>query len=76
MGYSPAQKNLGDGQEKDFKIENENVCYEFPDSGLLNIKLMFKEIESLKQSFPIILEEVNEKRLLDVKERIEKYAIQ
>ena len=52
---------------KDFKIQDNKAKYEYPCKGLLNKSLVFEIIKKYNAEIPIILEEVKENKLDEVR---------
>ena len=55
---------------KDFKVEKNNISYEYPCRGLLDKKYIFEIIKKYKPDIPIILENVTENMLQIVKQEV------
>lgn len=55
---------------KDFKVENNNISYEYPCRGMLDKKYIFEMIKKYKPDIPVILENVTENMLPIVKEEV------
>lgn len=57
---------------KDYKWDGDTLSYEYPNKGLLNTAELVKKMNSYKPDIPVILEEVKEDMLREVKQDIEK----
>ena len=58
---------------KDFIIEDNEVRYEYPSKGLLDLKSILEVIRNKKSKIPIILEEVKENKIDKVRNDITRY---
>ena len=57
---------------KDFKLVDGEVAYEFPCDGLLNKDLLWDKLKQYNPDIAVILEEVKEDHLAQVKAAVEK----
>ena len=57
---------------KDFKLVDGEVAYEFPCDGLLNKELLWDKLKQYNPDIAVILEEVKEDHLAQVKAAVEK----
>ena len=55
---------------KDFIIKDGRISYEYPCKGMLSKDIVFERLLKLKPEIPVMLEEVKEDKLHDVKESI------
>ena len=65
---------LGDRCEvlhlKDFTLRDDKVSYAYPCTGMLNTRLIFKKLKQIKPDIPVMLEEVKEDMLEEVRNNV------
>lgn len=57
---------------KDYRLDGENLTYAYPNTGLLNTAELIKKMNAIKPEIAVILEEVREDKLTEIKKEIEK----
>ncbi len=58
---------------KDFVLENDNIKYEYPSKGLLDLKSIIDIVKKHNPEIPIILEEISENKLNEVRNDVVKF---
>lgn len=65
---------LGDKCEvlhlKDFTLREDKVSYAYPCTGMLNTRLIFRKLKEIKPDIPIMLEEVKEDMIEEVRNNV------